>query len=218
MTEKSETETGASDYPTSDSHTTSVTTTRAGAHWSEELHHWPANIQSGCTSRDQLLSQLFVSTKCTAQKQTVSCCQDGEAWSGSTRGSLQIQDTCLQSILCVVCVFKWATEIDSFVLGGRISTLWCSWCKFILIKRKKRLLKMRASCLFFFQSQTADLPGFSPGARNRRRATGTWPLQTWAPRGEVAWPSVPSSTDSSLRSCAYQSQPAALPVISVQVF
>lgn len=71
------------------------------------------------------------------------------------------------------------------------------------------------SVSFFFQSQIADRRGFSLGARNRRRATGTWPSQTWHPPGKVAWPSVPSSTDSSPSWCGYQSRPAALRLISV---
>lgn len=62
----------------------------------------------------------------------------------------------------------------------------------------------------FFQSRISDLQGFSPGARSRPRATGTWPSQTWRPPGLVAWPSAPSSTDSSLSWCGYQSRPAAL--------
>lgn len=77
-------------------------------------------------------------------------------------------------------------------------------------KRQEECNKDALPATFFFQSQIADLRGFSPGARNRRRATGTWPSPTWHLPGKAAWPSVPSSTDSSLSSCAYQSRPAVL--------
>lgn len=59
--------------------------------------------------------------------------------------------------------------------------------------------------LLFVQSQRLDPADCWHGARNRRRATGTWRWPTWRPLGKAALHSAPWSIGSNPSSCKWDS-------------